>query len=133
MRKEDKKAQFNVSVIKERIEKGKRKDWWRRTGGKASGFKYLDREGKFISDENALDEKKLLQKNILKAVRKVAEHLGNTPTVARGSYIHPLVLKDYESGITLDEFTPRKSRLAKHIENDYEIEENALIKLFKKS
>lgn len=72
-----------------------------------------------------------LQKNVLKAVRKVAEQLGNTPTVCRSSYIHPTVLKSYESGVTLDEFSPRKFRRAKRIENDYELEEKALMKLFR--
>ena len=78
-----------------------------------------------LAEIGKADEEKQLKKNILKAVKKVSEHLGNTPTVCRGSYIHPTILKSYESGTTLDEFTPRKSRRAKRIENDYESEEKA--------
>jgi DNA topoisomerase IB len=35
------------------------------------------------------------------AVRDVAEHLGNTPAVARGSYIDPRVLERFEDGRTV--------------------------------
>lgn len=71
-----------------------------------------------------------LKKNIVKAVKKVAEQLGNTPSVCRSSYIHPTVLKSYESGITLDEFRSKKKRRISRIENEYELEEKALMKLF---
>lgn len=70
------------------------------------------------------------KKNIIKAVKKVAEQLGNTPSVARSSYIHPTILKSYESGVTLDEFRPKKARRISRIENEYEIEEKALMNLF---
>ena len=71
-----------------------------------------------------------MKKNILNAVKKVAEQLGNTPTVCRSSYIHPTVLKSYESGITLHEFSDKKSRKVKRIQTEYEPEELALMKLF---
>lgn len=71
-----------------------------------------------------------LRKNIVKAVKKVAGQLGNTPTVCRASYVHPTILKSYEAGLTLDEFRPRKMRRIKRIESEYEVEEKALIRLF---
>ena len=70
-----------------------------------------------------------LKKNIVNAVKKVAERLGNTPTVCRGSYIHPTVLTSYESGVTLDEFRPRRSLTIRRIESYDEPEEKALLKL----
>lgn len=71
-----------------------------------------------------------IKSNIVKAVKDVAEQLGNTPTVCRGSYIHPAVLKAYESGITIDEFRPRKTRRRiRRVESEYEPEEKALMKL----
>lgn len=77
---------------------------------------------------NCEDEKNL-KKNILKAVKSVADQLGNTPTVCRSSYIHPKVIESYEAGITIDEFVPRKKRkISKYQE---EAEEKALMKLFK--
>ncbi|TGN36905.1 DNA topoisomerase IB, partial [Klebsiella oxytoca] len=48
------------------------------------------------------EDEKHLKKNLCAAVKKVAEQLGNTPTVCRGSYIHPKVIKAYENGVTLD-------------------------------
>ena len=75
------------------------------------------------------EDEQIRKKNIVRAVKTVAGHLGNTPTVCRGSYIHPTVLAAYERGITLDEFTTKKLRSIRRIENDYEPEERALIKL----
>lgn len=83
-----------------------------------------------LADLGKAEEEKTLKKNILNAVKKVAEHLGNTPTVCRSSYIHPTVLKSYESGITLAEFSEKKSRKVKRIQAEYEPEELALMKLF---
>ncbi len=76
------------------------------------------------------EDENQLKKNICKAVKKVAEQLGNTPTVCRASYVHPTILKKYEAGITLDEFRTRKARRITRIETDYEPEEKALLKLF---
>ncbi|MGI8556303.1 MAG: hypothetical protein ACR2LT_08115 [Pyrinomonadaceae bacterium] len=55
-----KKASFDSASVKHRIERGRRGKWWRRAGGKASGFKYLDTNGKTISDEKFLERIKLL-------------------------------------------------------------------------
>ena len=83
-----------------------------------------------LAEIGCCEDNKLLNKNILKAVKKVAEQLGNTPTVCRSSYIHPKVIKSYEAGITLDEFAPRKKRRIKRIQDETEAEEKALLKLF---
>lgn len=78
------------------------------------------------------DDDAQLKKNIVKAVKKVALQLGNTPTVCRGSYIHPAVLKSYEDGRTLDQYNPEIKRRIKCIETEYEIEEIALLELFER-
>ncbi len=78
----------------------------------------------------AADEETTLKKNIAKAVKRVAEQLGNTPTVCRASYIHPTILKSYESGITLTDLEKKKKRLIKLSQTEYEAEEIALMKLF---
>ena len=83
-----------------------------------------------LSELGKAEDEKQLKKNLVNAVKKVAEQLGNTPTVCRSSYIHPTVIYAYQNGITLDEFTPKKRRRIKRIENDYEPEEKALLKLF---
>jgi DNA topoisomerase I len=71
------------------------------------------------------------KKNIIEAVKCVAEDLGNTPSVCRGSYIHPAVLKCYEKGKTLDNFRPRRERRIKRLQAEYEPEEIALLKLLR--
>lgn len=86
-----------------------------------------------LAELGAAEDDKQLKKNILHAVRKVGELLGNTPTVARSSYIHPTILKSYEKGVTIDEFRPKKQRRIKRLEKEYEPEEIALLRLFKKS
>jgi DNA topoisomerase-1 len=86
-----------------------------------------------LADLGKAEEEKVLKKNILNAVKKVAEQLGNTPTVCRSSYIHPTVIKSYETGITLEEFSEKKHRKVKRIQTEYEPEEIALMKLFKVS
>lgn len=70
-----------------------------------------------------------IKKNIVRAVKKTAAEMGNTPSVCRSSYIHPKVIKSYEKGITLEEFTPRRRRKIKRLRNEFEPEEKALMKL----
>jgi DNA topoisomerase I len=75
------------------------------------------------------EDEKQIKKNIVKAVKDVAEQLGNTPTVCRGSYIHPDVIKYYEAGVTIEDFRPRKARRIRRVEADYEPEEKALLRM----
>jgi DNA topoisomerase I len=53
------------------------------------------------SDEPG-DTKASRKRAIKAAVEEVAGYLGNTPTIAKGSYIDPRVLDRYESGSTID-------------------------------
>ncbi|HVF29956.1 MAG TPA: hypothetical protein VNA22_03255, partial [Pyrinomonadaceae bacterium] len=78
----------------------------------------------------AADEREM-RKNIVHAIKCVAEQLGNTPTVCRASYIHPTVISAYEAGVTIDEFRPRTTRRIRRVEGDYDPEEKALLRLLK--
>lgn len=82
-----------------------------------------------LAELGKADDEKIIKKNIVRAVREVAEQLGNTPTVCRGAYIHPDVIKCYESGVTIDDYRPRNTRRIRRIENEYEPEEKALLKM----
>lgn len=86
-----------------------------------------------LAETGAAQDDQTLKKNILKAVKNVAEQLGNTPTVCRSSYIHPKIIKSYESGVTLGEFVPKKMRKITRIQHEHEAEEKALMKLFQSS
>lgn len=52
------------------------------------------------SDEPG-DTKRSRQRAIKAAVQEVADFLGNTPTIAKNSYIDPRVLDLYENGVTI--------------------------------
>ena len=60
------------------------------------GATYL--AGKNLSEMEYLEAEKGRKKNVTKMVKSVAEVLGNTPAVCRGSYIHPSVIDDYIGG-----------------------------------
>lgn len=83
-----------------------------------------------LAEIGACEEENHKRKNIVRVVKKVAEHLGNTPAVCRASYIHPTVLKSYEAGVTLAEFNVGRRRAIKRIETEFEPYEIALMKLF---
>ncbi len=63
------------------------------------------------------EDQNLLDKNIKEAVNRVSETLGNTPTVARSSYIDPRVIEDYTEGRTLKYFKKEINQLLKKAEN----------------
>lgn len=72
-----------------------------------------------LDELGVVDQKdqKLLDKNIKEAVNRVSERLGNTPSVARGSYIDPRIIEDYTQGRTLQYFEKEINKLLKNAEN----------------
>jgi DNA topoisomerase IB len=47
------------------------------------------------------ETKKALTKAVKEMLAEVADHLGNTPAVARSSYVDPRVVTQYEKGRTI--------------------------------
>ena len=84
-----------------------------------------------LAEIGIAEEAAVQKKNVVSAVKRVAEELGNTPTVCRSSYIHPAVIDSYLSGTTLEHFTPKRSRRIRRIEKELEPEEAALLQLLK--
>lgn len=82
-----------------------------------------------LAEMGKADDGRQIKKNIVRSMKKVAEELGNTPAVCRGSYVHPSVLSKYEAGVTIDDFRPRRSRRITRIEEEYEPEEKALLRM----
>lgn len=62
-------------------------------------------------------DQKTLDKNVRDAVIRVSERLGNTPSVARSSYIDPRVIDEYINGKTINFFQKEIARLLKKNEN----------------
>jgi DNA topoisomerase-1 len=84
-----------------------------------------------LAEIGKAEDEKQARSNLVRAVERVAERLGNTPTVCRGCYIHPKVLESYLQGITLEEFRRRVERSIKRIEPEYQPEEMALLKMLR--
>lgn len=63
------------------------------------------------------EDQKLLDKNIRAAVIKVSERLGNTPAVAKSSYIDPRIIDDYLDGKTLAYFDKEIEKLLQSSES----------------
>lgn len=51
----------------------------------------------------AFDSKTAAQRNIRRAIERVAQRLGNTPTVCRKSYVHPEIIEAYVDGTLLEQ------------------------------
>src|SRR5215213_11224939 len=76
------------------------------------------------------EDERRAKKNLVAAVKRVAERLGNTPTVCRACYIHPAVLEAYERGRSIEEFRPRRARRRiRRQQPEYTVAELALLKL----
>ena len=72
------------------------------------------------------------QKRAVAAVmRRVAERLGNTPAVARASYVSPAVVEQYLDGRTIDDFRPRHLRVVSARDIGLDAEEEALLSLLR--
>ncbi len=50
----------------------------------------------------AFETKSQAKKNLVAAIERVAERLGNTPSVCRKCYIHPMILESYLDGATVE-------------------------------
>jgi DNA topoisomerase-1 len=64
-------------------------------------------------------------------MRRVAERLGNTPAVARSSYVSPAVVEQYMDGRTIDDFRPRHLRVVGARDVVLDAEEAALLSLLR--
>ncbi|HEX7174551.1 MAG TPA: hypothetical protein VF240_04620 [Pyrinomonadaceae bacterium] len=85
-----------------------------------------------LAEARPSEDERESRRNVVRAVRQVAEHLGNTPAVCRSSYVHPAVFDSYRRGVTIEEFRPRRERrrvLGRQPE--YQPEELALLKLLR--
>jgi DNA topoisomerase-1 len=84
-----------------------------------------------LAEIGCCENERQAKKNVVAAVGRVAEHLGNTPTVCRSCYIHPKVLEAYMRGKSIEEFRPRRARRIARESPDYTVEEVALLKLLR--
>ncbi|MGZ8475237.1 MAG: DNA topoisomerase IB [Candidatus Limnocylindria bacterium] len=60
-----------------------------------------------LQEFEAFDSDTQAKQNVVDAVKRVAERLGNTPAVCRSSYIHPVILDSYLDGSMLESLRQR--------------------------
>ena len=60
-----------------------------------------------LQEFEAFDSEAQAKKNVVAAIRRVADRLGNTPAVCRSSYIHPVILDSYLDGSMLESLRRR--------------------------
>jgi DNA topoisomerase-1 len=84
-----------------------------------------------LAEMGCCEDERQVKRNVVAAVRRVAERLGNTPSVCRSCYIHPKVLEAYARGKSIDEFRPRRARRISRHQPEYTVEEVALLKLLR--
>jgi DNA topoisomerase-1 len=71
-------------------------------------------------------------KKVIPAVmRRVGNELGNTPAVARSSYVSPAVIDQYLDGRTIEDFRPRHLRVVRARDTGLDPEEQALLSLLR--
>lgn len=75
------------------------------------------------------DDQNTLEKNVRNAIVTVSEKLGNTPSVARSSYIDPRVIKNYTEGKTTSYFLKQVKKIIKEHNNLSEQELSVLCML----
>ncbi len=71
------------------------------------------------------------KRKVTAVMRKVAEKLGNTPAVARSSYVSPAVVEQYLDGRTIEDFRPRHLRVVGARDTGLDREELATLSLLR--
>jgi DNA topoisomerase I len=71
------------------------------------------------------------KRNVAAVMRLVGEKLGNTPAVARASYVSPAVVEQYLDGRTIDDFRPLHLRVVGARDTNLDREERALLALLR--
>jgi DNA topoisomerase-1 len=71
------------------------------------------------------------KRQLAKVMRKVGEKLGNTPAVARSSYVSPAVVEQYLDGRTIEDFRPRHLRVVGARDTGLDREEQATLSLLR--
>ncbi len=82
-----------------------------------------------LQEFETFDSQAQAKKNVVRAIERVAERLGNTPTVCRKCYVHPAVLEAYLDGSMIDSLRQRADQEMKKSLGDLKPEEAAVLAL----
>jgi DNA topoisomerase-1 len=84
-----------------------------------------------LADQPPPETQREAKRRIAAVMRRVGEQLGNTPAVARSSYVSPAVIEQYLDGRTIDDFRPKKLRILRARETGLDAEELATLSLLR--
>jgi DNA topoisomerase-1 len=70
-----------------------------------------------LQEFEAFDSQAQAKRNVMAAIKSVAQKLGNTPAVCRHCYVHPRVIDTYLSGTMLDAMRRRTAGAMKEIKH----------------
>jgi DNA topoisomerase-1 len=82
-----------------------------------------------LQEFESFDSKAQAKKNVVRAIERVAERLGNTPTVCRKCYIHPALLDAYQDGSMIEVLRQRADQELVESLGDLRAEEAAVMAL----
>ena len=84
-----------------------------------------------LAEQGPAETEAQAKRSVTAVMRRVAEQLGNTPAVARASYVSPAVVEQYLDGRTIEDFRPRRLRVVGARDVELEPEEQALLSLLR--
>src|SRR5215210_655128 len=84
-----------------------------------------------LAEQGVVETEREAKKVVAAVMRRVGERLGNTPAVARSSYVSPAVIEQYLDGRTIEDFRPRHLRVVKARDIGLDPEESALVSLLR--
>lgn len=83
-----------------------------------------------LEEFEAFDSETQAKKNVVRAIERVAQQLGNTPTIARQSYVHPQIIDAYLEGSLRESLKKRAEKKLKKLRG-LEPEEAAVLAFLK--
>src|SRR3954451_906247 len=84
-----------------------------------------------LAERGPVESEAEAKRAVAAAMRRVGNELGNTPAVARSSYVSPAVIDQYLDGRTIEDFRPRHLRVVRARNIDLDPEEQALLSLLR--
>ena len=82
-----------------------------------------------LQEFETFDSQTQAKKNVVSAIERVAERLGNTPSVCRKCYVHPVILDAYLDGSMIDALQRRAKQEMEESLGDLRPEEAAVMAL----
>jgi DNA topoisomerase-1 len=84
-----------------------------------------------LAERGPPESEREAKRTIPAVMRRVGQELGNTPAVARSSYVSPAVIDQYLDGRTIEDFRPRHLRVVQARTVGLDAEEQALLSLLR--